>query len=277
MNCSLIISTYNRPDALRLCLLSAIGQSCLPSEIIIGDDGSKDETENIVAEIQAISPIPIVHVWQEDNGFRLAKMRNKCVAVSESEYIIECDGDVILHHHFVRDHVSMAKRGHYLKGGRTNLGKSLTYKLCAIGEKANINFFTNGIEAKRENSLYLPVIARILAPYYRRHKESALGCNMSFFKSDYIALNGYDEYYEGWDGEDGDFGRRMQRYGLKKLHLKFAGIVFHLWHEDKFMYNKERNCQYSIRPDEQQPIRCKDGVSKYLPPINEQIIIKNQK
>lgn len=104
-----------------------------------------------------------------------------------------------------------------------------------------------------------------------------LGCNISFFKSDYIALNGYDEYYEGWGGEDGDFGRRMQRYGLKKLHLKFAGIVFHLRHEDKFMYNKERNCQYSIRPDEQQPIRCKDGVSKYLPPINEQIIIKNQK
>ncbi len=274
MTCTLIISTYNRPDALRLCLLSAISQSCPPAEIIIGDDGSKQKTEELIAEIKAISPVPIVHVWQEDKGFRLAKMRNKCVAVSNGDYIIECDGDIILHQHFVRDHMMIATPGHYLKGGRTNLGKTLSAKLCAAGKKASICFFTHGIEAKRENSIHLPYIARLIAPYYRKNKESALGCNMSFFKNDFLALNGYDEYYEGWGGEDGDFGRRMQRHGLKKLHLKFAGIVYHLWHEDKFMYNKDRNCQYSRRPDDQQPIRCIDGVDKYFGPNAEPIIIR---
>lgn len=274
MTCSLIISTYNRPDALRLCLLSAINQSLLPSEIIIGDDGSREETAKVIDEIRAISPVPIVHVWQEDSGFRLAKMRNKCVVASKGEYIIECDGDIILHRHFVRDHMSMAKRGHYLKGGRVNLGKELTDKLCAKGEKAKVGFFTPGVEAKRENSLYMPRFARMIAPYYRRHKESALGCNMSFFKDDFFAINGYDEYYVGWGGEDIDFGRRLQRNGLSKLHLKFAGIVFHLWHEDKFMYNKDQNLEYSKRNDEQQPVRCRDGADKYLSPDGETIIIK---
>lgn len=273
MKSTLIVSTYNRPDALRLCLLSAISQSSLPCEIIIGDDGSRPDTAETIREIKKISPVPIIHLWQEDKGFRLAKMRNKCVAVSNGEYIIECDGDVILHRHFIRDHIGMSSRGHYLKGGRTNLGRALTDEICAKGSNVSIGFFTSGIEAKRENCLHLPLIARFLAPYYRRNKESALGCNMSFFKDDFIAVNGYDEYYEGWGGEDGDFGRRLKRYGLSKLHLKFAGIVFHLWHEDKFMYNKDHNCQYSQRPDEQQPIRCVDGVDKYLSSSGESIIM----
>lgn len=274
MKSSLLISTYNRPDALRLCLLSAINQSRLPDEIIVGDDGSKEATAELIAEIKAISPVPIVHVWQEDTGYRLAKMRNKSVAVATGDYIIECDGDIILHRDFVKDHLSMASKGHYLKGGRTNLGPELTEKLCAAGKKANVGFFTRGIEAKRENSLHIPGIARLIAPYYRRHKETALGCNMSFFKDDFMDINGYDEYYEGWGGEDGDFGRRLQRHGLKKLQLKFAGIVFHLWHEDKYMYNKESNCLYSMRPDDEQPIRCHDGVDKYLGKEAEPIIVK---
>lgn len=274
MKCSLIISTYNRPDALRLCLLSAIDQSCPPAEIIIGDDGSREETEKEIAAVRSISPIPIIHVWQEDSGFRLAKMRNKCVAVSSCGYIIECDGDIILHRDFIKDHIGMARPGHYLKGGRTNIGKRMTEMLCSRGEKADVGFFTRGIESKRENSLHLPLIARIIAPYYRRHRERALGCNMSFFKQDFLAINGYDEHYEGWGGEDGDFGRRLQRYGLKKLHLKFAGIVFHLWHEDKYMYNKDHNFSYSQRPDEEQPVRCPDGIDKYLSPDREKIIIK---
>lgn len=274
MFCSLIISTYNRPDALRLCLLSAIEQSCPPTEIIVGDDGSDIETEKVIAQLREITNLPIIHVWQEDNGFRLAKMRNKCVAISKGEYIIECDGDVILHKHFVRDHLSFASHGHYLKGGRTNLGKTLTSRLCLKKEKTHINFFTPGIEAKRENSLHFPKFAHLIAPHYRKHKEYALGCNMSFFKEDFLAINGFDEFYEGWGGEDGDFGRRLQRYGLSKLHLKFAGIVFHLWHEDKYMYNKNKNCKYSERSDELQPIRCLNGVDKYLTSNSEPITLK---
>lgn len=262
MKTSLIISTYNRPDALRLCLLSAFRQSVMPDEIIIGDDGSTEETRRLIESLRPLCPTELKHIWHEDNGFRLAMMRNKCVAASSGEYIIEIDGDVILHRHFVKDHVSFAREGCYVKGGRCNLGRKLTYELCLEESLRRLNCFTFGIESKPENALHMPWIGRLMAPYYRKNRETALGCNMSFYRKDFIALNGYDEFYEGWGGEDGDLGRRFQAYGLKKLHLKFVGIVFHLWHEDKFMYNKDKNCNYSRRPN--LLVRCTDGVDKYL-------------
>ena len=85
---------------------------------------------------------------------------------------------------------------------------------------------------------------------------------MSYFKDDYIAVNGYDEFFEGWGGEDGDFARRLRLHGLKKRHLKFVGLVAHLWHEDKYMYNKEQNFAYSVREDT--PAYCANGIDKYL-------------
>lgn len=263
MKASLIISTYNRPDALRLCLLSAFGQKMLPAEIIVGDDGSSDETRRVIDELRPLSPVPLVHVWHEDKGFRLAMMRNKCVAAATGDYIIEIDGDIIMHPLFVYDHCNFAREGFYLKGGRANLGRALTARLCGGGVLRPIRFWTRGIESKRANTLHLAPLARYLSSRYRRKRGLSLGCNMSFFRKDFIAINGYDEYFEGWGGEDGDFARRLGLYGLTKRHLKFAGLVYHLWHEDKFMYNKDENIRYSIRED--CPVRCARGVDQYLP------------
>lgn len=243
-------------------LLSAFAQTRLPDEIIVGDDGSGPETRALIEQMKALSAVPLIHVWHEDNGFRLAMMRNKSVAAASGDYIIEIDGDVIMHPHFVEDHVAFARPGHYLKGGRANLSREFTRQLCASGKLRPLTVFTRGYESKAENALRMPALARWLAPRYRRNRESALGCNMSFFRSDFIAVNGYDEFYEGWGGEDWDFGRRLQAFGLRKRHLKFAGLLFHLWHEDKFMYNKEKNMDYCSRPD--QPVRAPKGVDQYL-------------
>lgn len=262
MKNTLIISTYNRPDALLLCLKSVFRQSIVPDEIIIGDDGSDNRTAEVIRSLAEKSGMELKHIWHEDRGFRLAMMRNKCIAAATGDYIIEIDGDVILHRNFISDHLSFARKGFYVKGGRVNLGKRLTQRLCQQGEYRSLHALCPGIANKRENALHIPLFARYLAPRYRRNKESALGCNMSFFKEDLIAVNGYDEFFEGWGGEDGDLGRRLQTYGLKKRHLKFAGIVFHLWHLDKYMQNKEKNIAYSQRPSV--TVYCENGIDKYL-------------
>lgn len=261
MTTSLIVSTYNRPEALNLCLLSIFRQSRLPDEIIVGDDGSTGDTRKLISRLQKISPVPLIHVWHEDNGFRLAMMRNKSVAAAKGEYIIEIDGDLILHRNFIDDHVKFSRRGCFLKGGRCNLGLELTTKVCSDGNLIPLHWFTPGIESKRTNAWHLPVIGRLLSPHYRP-KGIALGCNMSYYRDDFIAINGYDEYFEGWGGEDGDFARRLKLLGLEKRHLKFVGLTFHLWHEDKYMYNQQKNVDYSRRPNPE--IRCRDGVDKYL-------------
>lgn len=264
MKVSLILSTYNRPDALKLCLLSAFRQVRIPDEIIVGDDGSTPETKALIDSLRPQCPTKLIHLWHEDKGFRLAMMRNKCIAAATGDYIVEIDGDIIMHRRFIKDHVDFADRGYYLKGGRANLSKEFTEKICREGRLPSLHLLSNAYEAKRENSLHIPFLGRILMSRYRKHRGLSLGCNMSFFRDDAVAINGYDEFFEGWGGEDGDFARRLLISGLQKRHLKFVGNTFHLWHEDKFMYNKSLNEQYSMRPDPSP--RCTRGLDQYLTP-----------
>ena len=91
---SLILSTYNNPQVLALCLESIRQQKHLPDEVIVGDDGSTDETRRLLDSLRTDFPVPLIHVWQEDDGFRLAKIRNKCIACARYEYIIQIDGDI---------------------------------------------------------------------------------------------------------------------------------------------------------------------------------------
>lgn len=261
---TLIVSTYNRPDALLVCLDSIRYQTVLPDEVVIGDDGSTDETRQEIDEIRKDFPVPVIHVWHEDNGFQLAQMRNKSVAHSSGDYIIEIDGDIFLHPKFIEDHVRLAEKGYYVKGGRVNLNKKLTEEICSEKRSRRIYPWTKGIESKPENAAHLKLLSLYLAPRYRKNASPALGCNMSFWKDDFIKVNGYDECFVGWGGEDYNFANRLQRTGLKKRYLKFAGIVYHLWHEDKFMQNVEKNRQYEKEQNEKEVIRCKTGYDQYM-------------
>ena len=116
MTVSLIISTYNRPDALGLCLQSVLRQTRMPDEIIVGDDGSDERTRFVIEDFKKQCHVPVVHLWHPDEGFRLAMMRNKCIARSKCDYIVQIDGDVVLSRHFISEHVAAALHSHYAKG-----------------------------------------------------------------------------------------------------------------------------------------------------------------
>ena len=103
---SLIIATYNQPEFLRLAILSAWEQTHLPDEIIIADDGSREETAELIRGMKKESSVPIIHTWQPDDGFRVALARNNAVAVSTGEYLIFLDGDCYMNKYFIEDHLS---------------------------------------------------------------------------------------------------------------------------------------------------------------------------
>src|SRR6185312_15866657 len=115
---TLIVTTYNWPAALDLTLKSAARQSVMPEEIIVADDGSGQETAHLVDRHAAVSSVPLLHVWQPDDGFRLARSRNRAIAAARGEYIIIVDGDLVLHEHFIADHKLAARRGSFIQGVR---------------------------------------------------------------------------------------------------------------------------------------------------------------
>lgn len=264
MKTSLIISTYNRPDALAVCLDSIRYQTLLPTEVIIGDDGSKLETKELIEKIKLTFPIPLIHIWQEDLGFRLAMMRNKAIAQSVGDYIIEIDGDVFLHKRFVEDHIRLASPKCYLKGTRVRLNEKLTNEICKERLNRKIYPWTLGIESKAETAIYLKWLSTLFADRFKKYHISGLGCNMSFWRSDVLAVNGYDEFFEGWGGEDDDLAHRLHRYGCRKRALRFSGIVYHLWHGMENMENKEKNYEYRVAKDREGTIWCNSGIDKYL-------------
>ena len=119
MTVSLIVTTYNSPKYLALTLKSVMLQERLPDEVIVADDGSGDETRELIERLKKEYPVPLVHVWQPGDGFRLCAIRNKAIEKATGDYIVQIDGDIIMHPKFISDHARSAKRGYFVAGIRT--------------------------------------------------------------------------------------------------------------------------------------------------------------
>ena len=264
-NCSLIISTYNWPEALELCLESVKNQQVIPSEIIIADDGSGHITKALIAQYQQDKSLNIVHVWQPDNGFQLAQIRNKAIAASTKEYIVQIDGDVILHPRFIEDHLNAAKANCFIQGSRVMLGKKISAKLLQ-SKSIKISLFNPDIKRK-ENGLRILWLSKILQKKYRNRYPIywARGANMSFWKEDLLLVNGYNENFSGWGDEDSELTLRLLNADKTKLYLKFAGIIYHIYHnEDASKAKSSKNRSLLEQALSNKVIAIENGLDKYL-------------
>lgn len=263
-NTCLIISTYNWPQALELTLLSVLKQVQMPGQIIIADDGSGPETMEVIQRYTSQFPRGLLHIWHEDRGFRLAAIRNKAIAACDRDYIIQIDGDIVLHPQFISDHLRFAEPGRLVQGSRVMVGKRLSKKLLRNRE-IRIRLFSGGI-SRRENGLRIPALARYLLNRYKNKYPVyfARGANMAFWKQDIIAVNGYNEAFEGWGHEDSDLTLRLLNSGVKKAVLKFCAIAYHLYHTE----NPSKDTEEQNKTILQKALHAKttwtaNGIDKY--------------
>ena len=206
----LIIPTYNWPEALELVLLSFKRQSQFTDEVIIADDGSKDETRLLVERFQSDFPTTLRYMWHEDEGFRKGVIMYKAIAQAEGDYIIQIDGDCIMHRHFIADHISAIEENTYLFGSRVSL-KEFSVSKIFKDKQIDFSFFSKAL-TKRGRSLYIPLLGK----RYKRElpmSKKVRGCNLSYWKADYIAVNGYNEDIFGWGREDTELVVRMVNTG----------------------------------------------------------------
>ena len=225
---SLIISTYNWPEALKLCLDSVANQTMLPKEVLIADDGSTEETLQLINTYK--DRLNIIHVWHEDKGFRLAEIRNKAIKKATGDYIVQIDGDIILDKHFIADHVRFAKKGYYTRGTRVKLSKKLSEKLWK-GENIKLHFLTAGLET-RENALRCKLLSLLLRKP-KKQSHNALGCNMAFWREDLIRVNAYNNDLKGWGHEDEELCARLVNTDILRRKIKYLAIAYHQYHEER--------------------------------------------
>lgn len=274
---SVIVPTYNRPQALRLSLLSLAQQSMLPSEVLIADDGSGDETKALIKELQVKleHKFPVRHVWQEDIGFRKPRILNETVRQATGEYLIFIDGDCMAHRDFVRSHVTMSSPNAILSGKRVDLGRKLTERLLEQGrpivtlKPIMVWDAIAGTEVKsRKVEEAIRIKNALLRKVLHRDRitdDGVWGCNFSLYKDLFYAINGCDEDFLDGSIEDNDLGIRVLNQGKQVISVRNYAIIFHLWHKSSWSFENEKY-QHNLailkqRIANKEP-RCRNGINK---------------
>lgn len=226
---SLIITAYNNPWALKKVLDSLLRQNEQPDEVLIADDGSGKEVEDIVHGFSLAADFPVVHIWQEHKGFRAARIRNEAIKKSQSDYIILLDGDCVINRHFIEDHIKMSEKGYFVQGKRVHVTKKGGLFFDVYNANSFFELFKMAVSGRISNIHH---IVRLPGLFVVKNRKLAgiKSCNMSFFRKDIMAVNGFNEDFVGWGNEDSELVCRMFKYGLIKKVSPFAAICFHLWH-----------------------------------------------
>lgn len=269
MTTSVIISTFNHPQWLRKVLVGYENQSVKDFELIIADDGSSDTTKNVIDEFQKKSHLNIIHVYQEDKGFRKCRILNKSLLIASGGYIILSDGDCIPREDFISVHLSERRKKSYLSGSYCKLpletSQYITDDIIASQKCFRLSWLNkhgfplNKIYLKLFKNAMYEKIMNFLTPAACNLK----GANASFWKEDAMTINGFNEDM-AWGGEDREFGIRLKNSGVQAKHVRYNAVCLHLYHDRPYRDDAivQKNKDIRISSKENKVSYTDNGIDK---------------
>ncbi|MCF7821055.1 MAG: glycosyltransferase family 2 protein [Mariprofundaceae bacterium] len=232
---AVVISTYNAPAFLQLVLDGYRKQSDLNFTIYIADDGSGEETKDLVIRYQADFPVPVKHIWHEDSGFRKSKIHNITIRQIDEPYVLLTDGDCVPLPRMVETHRKFAKRGQLISGGRVLLSRTWTQSLCDGTAELHSDASLTEWFSNRLNNNINRILPFLIPSHLGKagHKLRGIrGCHLSCWLDDLRKINGFDETYQGWGREDSDLVARLFHAGIYRRELRGMPVL-HLWHQEE--------------------------------------------
>lgn len=263
---SVIVSTYNREDALDAVLRSLACQTDPDFEVVVADDGSTAATAAVVEAWRAKIGLGLDHVWQEDSGFRLAEIRNRAILAARGAYCIFLDGDCLVRPDFIAIHRRLAEHGWFVTGNRVLLSRDLTAEVLRDHLAPECWNFLAWIATRwRGRVNRLAALLRLpLGPLRRlrqRKWSGARACNLAVWRVDLDRVDGFDATFSGWGREDSDIIVRLLHAGVRRKDGVFATGVLHLWHAEAdrgLLGENERKLSEIVAGDR---VRAKRGLS----------------
>jgi glycosyltransferase involved in cell wall biosynthesis len=246
---SVLLSTYNHPDLLARSLLGFAHQTTRDFEVVVADDGSGPETRRVVESFQKDFPVPLLHVWQPDDGFHKSRAVNRAFLRSRASYLIFSDGDCIPALDLVERHLAVARPGHYVVGGFVRLSEETSAALS--DDDVRRGRLQRFVTPAQWLELYLThVKSLVYIALGKRRKPKIFGLNFSLHREDFVRVNGYDETYHNSSKEDSDLRNRMQVAGMRAISLWHRPGVFHQHHPPHYTRIAWRDAHdYYNRPD----------------------------
>ena len=245
---AVVISTYNRPKALNLVLQGLSRQKVQARQIIVGDDGSTDETRDVIESWRS-QGLPVELCWHEDRGYRKSVIMNQAMRAVNQPLCIFTDGDCVPLEGLVRDHVRYAEAGYILAGPRMLASSALTQRLECGSESClgRSIFWWLGQRAHGNINRLLPLV-HLPDGAWRKSAptkwEWVRGCNFSVETKYVWRVGGFEENLFGWGPDDSDIAVRMINAGVRVKSLRFAAPVLHLWHKEESRVTLEQNLAY---------------------------------
>jgi glycosyltransferase involved in cell wall biosynthesis len=245
---SVVITTYNRSDALLAVLEGLSRQTDRNFEVIVADDGSREEQQRLIFDSGVARSLRVTHVWHPDIGFTASRVRNRGVAAARGAYLVFMDGDCVPEVDFIARHKALASPGFFVNGSRVLLSPELTQRVVAGGEQISgrsglywLQQRLQGHASKLTHLLRLPDGAfRVERGFSWKGIRS---CNMGVWRTDFERVDGFDESFVGWGHEDADFVLRLHHSGVMRKNGFCATEVFHLWHKEANRDKESQNAQ----------------------------------
>jgi GT2 family glycosyltransferase len=245
---SIVVTTYNRSDALIQVLGALSLQDDRDFEIVIADDGSTQKHQDVLFKAVAQLGLSVTHVWHPDVGFTASRIRNRGVAAANGSYVILLDGDCVPDVDFVRQHRRLREHACFVNGSRVLLSQRFTQSVVegATRVVGRSPFFWIGARLKHDAS---KLTGLLRLPNFVRNKTTKFlwkrirSCNMGVWRADYLAINGFDESFVGWGHEDADFVLRLHNLGVSRKNGFCATEVYHLWHPESSRTAESKNAQ----------------------------------
>ena len=234
---SVIVTTFNREDALDAVLRSLAGQIDADFEVIVADDGSGPGTAELVSRWKAKFGRRLEHVWHADRGFRAAEIRNRAILAAHGTYCVFLDGDCIVRPDFVGTHRRLAEPGWFVTGNRVLLSPDLTMTVLRENQTPEAWSAARWLGERRGGGVNrLSALLHVPLGFLRRIRQrvwqGARSCNLAIWRSDLDRVDGFDADYSGWGKEDSDIIVRLLRAGVRRKDGTFATGVVHLWHAE---------------------------------------------
>jgi len=278
---SVIVTTYNREDALDAVLRSLARQDDVDFEIIVADVGSSETTAKLIDAWKAKFGRRLDHVWHADRGFRAAEIRNRAILEARGVYCVFLDGDCIVRPDFVAIHRRLAEPGWFVTGNRVLLSAELTTKVLReklTPEAWNLQRWLAERWRGGVNRLsaLLPLPLGPLRRVRQRVWQGARSCNLAIWRVDLDRVDGFDADYSGWGKEDSDIIVRLLHAGLRRKDGAFATGVLHLWHTEADRSRLSENERKLAGVAAGVRIRARQGLSA-LPSVSDSAVYELSK
>ena len=266
MKISVIITTYNRPDALSLVLRGLAAQNAEDFEVLVADDGSTPDTAAAIDALRPDLPYELRHVWQADEGFRAPMARNRAGAAAQGAYLVFLDGDCLPLIDFIAVHRRLAHAGWFVSGNRVLLSQAFSERVVReqtpLWRWGRAQWIAARLTGKVNRLTPLLRLADWSQP--RADWIGAKTCNLATWRGDFLDVNGFDEDFVGWGYEDSDFVQRLLNAGRRRRTTRWAVPVLHLWHRAQDRSRERANFTRLEQTISSGAIRATCGVDRYL-------------